>query len=182
MSMLASYVRRTGPLAAIVDRKYRERVAAGIIKPQFNESSRVEHFPVLKETEDDWTRDHAQNMIPDDLLSASYAKETRVSLREIIDAVCDEFELPMSDILSSRRTKDIIIPRQIVMYLAKQLTPMSFPAIGRLIGGRDHSTVMHGCAAIERKMEDQEVAYRIDRVKRRLPLGCHGPSSCYWGC
>ena len=181
MSLLASYVRHTGPLAAIVERKYRERVSAGIIKPQFNESPRVEHFPVLKDTEDTWTREPAPNMIPDELLAASPAKETRVSLREIIDAVCDEFELPMSDILSSRRTKDLIIPRQIVMYLSKQLTLMSFPDIGRRIGGRDHSTVMHGCAAIKRKMEDEEIAYRIDRVKRRLPLGCHGPSSCYWG-
>jgi chromosomal replication initiation ATPase DnaA len=57
--------------------------------------------------------------------------------------VCRYFNIPKTDLISSRRTKNLVIPRQVAMYLAKTLTLKSLPEIGRRMGDRDHTTVLH---------------------------------------
>lgn len=66
------------------------------------------------------------------------------SIHRIIGAVCLKYNIARNDLLSARRTTNIVRPRQIAMYLAKTLTLKSFPEIGRRFGGRDHTTVLHG--------------------------------------
>lgn len=75
---------------------------------------------------------------------------TRVTIQEIQRAVADYYSMPRSEMLSARRTWNIVRPRQIAMYLAKRLTLRSLPEIGRRFGGRDHTTVLHAIRKIER--------------------------------
>lgn len=77
------------------------------------------------------------------------ANDRRVTVDEIQRQVADYFNIKLSDLLSSRRARQIARPRQVAMYLCKQLTSKSLPSIGRKFGGRDHTTVMHAVKRIE---------------------------------
>lgn len=75
------------------------------------------------------------------------------------------------DICASRRTKEVVLPRQIAMYVCKALTPKSLPEIGRMIGGRDHTTVLHGVRKIEWLIrKDSSVAQDVAEIINSL--GC----------
>ena len=74
-----------------------------------------------------------------------------------------------ADLLSSRRTANVVRPRQIAMYLAKMLTPRSLPEIGRRFGGRDHTTVLHAVRKIEALVDgDKALAEEIELLKRLI--------------
>ena len=67
------------------------------------------------------------------------------------------------------RQREVARPRQVAMYLSKQLTPRSLPEIGRRFGGRDHTTIMHGIRKIEELMgSDRQIAEDIDLLRRLL--------------
>jgi chromosomal replication initiation ATPase DnaA len=66
-----------------------------------------------------------------------------ITIRAIIFAVCKHFCLDRTDLISNRRTKNLTVPRHIASYLARSLTKKSYPEIGRYLGGRDHTTIMH---------------------------------------
>lgn len=84
------------------------------------------------------------------------------TIRDIQRAVCGRFAgVSVNDINSPRRSPDVILPRQIAMYLARELTMKSFPTIARAFGDRDHSTIMYGV----RKIENLSIA---DACLRRL--------------
>jgi chromosomal replication initiator protein len=71
--------------------------------------------------------------------------------------------------VSNRRTRVIVKPRQIAMYLAKTLTPRSFPEIGRRFGGRDHTTVLHAVRKIEELISgDTKLSHEIELLKRLI--------------
>lgn len=75
------------------------------------------------------------------------------------------------DLKSARRTKDVVKPRQIAMYLAKSLTLRTLPEIGRRFGGRDHSTILHAFRKIEGLVKtDPDVAAKIEQIKSSLPV------------
>ena len=83
--------------------------------------------------------------------------------------VCEHYNLRMSDMVSARRTRSIARPRQMAMYLAKKLTPRSYPEIGRKFGGRDHTTVLHGVRKIEELItQDSQVAEDALLLERKL--------------
>jgi hypothetical protein len=67
----------------------------------------------------------------------------------IMRVVSEHYNVSKRDILSERRTSTVVLPRQIIMFLAKNLTTMSLPSIGRLMGNRDHTTIMYGISKIE---------------------------------
>ncbi len=69
--------------------------------------------------------------------------------QDVLDAVSTYYDLAMEDLLGPRRTRNVTVPRQLAMYLSRKLTPASLPRIGEALGGRDHTTVLHGCAKIE---------------------------------
>lgn len=90
-------------------------------------------------------------------------------IRAILALVSEEYGIPVVDILSRRRSAPVIIPRQIVMYLARCLTFRSLPEIGRMIGGRDHTTVFHAIKRINERMEKSEkFSAKIGAFKERL--------------
>lgn len=84
------------------------------------------------------------------------------SIRDIQRAVCEHYDVKLIDMLSSRRTANIVKPRQIAMYLCKKLTLHSLPQIGRRFGGKDHTTVLHSVQKLDRLCpRDAEIAHDI---------------------
>ena len=97
------------------------------------------------------------------------AHDRRITIDEIQRKVAEHYNLRMADMHSARRARNVARPRQVAMYLAKQLTARSLPEIGRKFGGRDHTTVMHAVRKIEELMEeDAQIAQDVDVVRRAL--------------
>jgi chromosomal replication initiator protein len=93
----------------------------------------------------------------------------RVKIEDIQRTVARHFNVSRADMLSSRRTANVVRPRQIAMYLAKMLTLRSLPEIGRRFGGRDHTTVLHAVRKIEALSDkDKTLAEEIEILKRML--------------
>ena len=93
----------------------------------------------------------------------------RITIEEIQRSVCAYFKLDKSDMVSKRRLRAVARPRQIAMYLAKEMTPRSYPEIGRRFGGRDHSTVIHAVRVIEGlRVTDSEIDADIAAIRRAL--------------
>jgi chromosomal replication initiator protein len=101
-----------------------------------------------------------------DLLKAN---DRRVTIEEIQKRVAAHFNIRVSDMESARRARAVARPRQVAMYLAKQLTSRSLPEIGRKFGGRDHTTVMHAVKKIDELREgDPSFAEDVDLLRRML--------------
>jgi chromosomal replication initiator protein len=93
----------------------------------------------------------------------------RVKIEDIQRVVARQYNVSRSDLLSSRRTANVVRPRQVAMYLAKTLTLRSLPEIGRRFGGRDHTTVLHAVRKIEGLVgADMALAEEIEILKRQL--------------
>jgi chromosomal replication initiator protein len=93
----------------------------------------------------------------------------RVKIEDIQRIVARQYNVSRADLLSSRRTANVVRPRQIAMYLAKTLTLRSLPEIGRRFGGRDHTTVLHAVRKIESLVgNDNALAEEIELLKRLL--------------
>jgi chromosomal replication initiator protein len=113
----------------------------------------------------DLTLETTQELLQD-LLRAN---ERRVTIDEIQRRVAEHFNIKMAEMTSSRRARVVARPRQVAMYLAKQLTQRSLPEIGRKFGGRDHTTVMHGVRKIEELMiSDRALAEDVGLLQRML--------------
>ena len=94
---------------------------------------------------------------------------TKVTLDDILNQVSGFYEVAIDDLLGPRRTRDIAVARQVVMYLARDLTDMSLPQIGQALGGRDHTTIMHGCDKISALFEkDDGMRHQVLDIKKRL--------------
>ncbi len=91
------------------------------------------------------------------------------SLADITAAACQHFDLTPAELISSSRVPRIAWPRQVAMYLARELTPSSLPAIGRHFGGRDHTTVLHACRRTAARVStDQTARTTVDNVRAQL--------------
>ena len=102
-----------------------------------------------------------------DLLRARETK--RPKIEDIQRVVSQHFGVTKQDLVSARRTRTIVRPRQIAMYLSKTLTPRSLPEIGRRFGNRDHTTVLHAVRKIEKMANaEPQVAEDIETLKRLL--------------
>ena len=77
-----------------------------------------------------------------------------ISIETIQKSVSEYFRVPISELRAKKRNKNIVLPRQVAMYLSRQLTNMSLPEIGNAFGGKDHTTVIHSCKKIEREIEN----------------------------
>ena len=116
-------------------------------------------------TKTDITLETTQEVLQD-LLRAS---DRRVTIDEIQRQVAEHYNVRIADMHSARRARNVARPRQVAMYLAKQLTPRSLPEIGRKFGGRDHTTVMHAVKKVEELIaEDASFAQDIDVLRRTL--------------
>ncbi len=101
-----------------------------------------------------------------DVLKAS---DRKVTVEEIQRKVSEHYNIRLSDMIGPKRVRNYARPRQIAMYLAKQMTSRSLPEIGRRFGGRDHTTVMHGVKRIEElKALDSQIADDLELLRRAL--------------
>ena len=80
-------------------------------------------------------------------------KNKEITIEEIIKVTCSYYNIKVSEIKSSKRVKTVVLPRQIAMYLSRQLTNSSYPEIGEKFGGKDHSTIIHAIKKIEKIIE-----------------------------
>ena len=97
------------------------------------------------------------------------ANDRRVTIEEIQKRVAEHYNIRQSEMYSSRRARAVARPRQVAMYLSKQLTSRSLPEIGRKFGGRDHTTVMHAVRKIEElRVTDNSFAEDIELLRRML--------------
>lgn len=93
----------------------------------------------------------------------------RVRIEDIQRVVAKHYNVSRQELVSNRRTRVIVKPRQIAMYLSKTLTPRSFPEIGRRFGGRDHTTVLHAVRKIEELIAgDTKLSHEIELLKRLI--------------
>ncbi len=111
------------------------------------------------------TLDLAQDCLAD-ILRAS---DRKVTIEEIQRKVAEHYNIRLSDMIGPKRMRAVARPRQVAMYLSKQLTPRSLPEIGRRFGGRDHTTILHGVKKIEELMAtDSQLADDLAMLKRLL--------------
>ena len=97
------------------------------------------------------------------------AQASVISLSNIQKTVADYYQLKLTDLLSQRRTRSLARPRQVAMALSKELTEHSLPEIGEAFGGRDHTTVLHGCRVIQGLREsDGKIREDWDKLVRKL--------------
>lgn len=96
----------------------------------------------------------------------------RVTIQQILEQVSKDFGARAADIQGKRRTKSVALPRQVCMYLARELTGHSLEEIGGYFGGRDHSTVLHACKAIGNlRQEDPQLRQMIEQIADNLQRG-----------
>jgi len=133
----------------------------------------------VRELEGGLNRLVAYAALNDRTIDVAFAEETladmfragrrRVTIDEIQKRVSDHFKIRQAEMVSARRARVVARPRQIAMYLSKQLTPRSLPEIGRRFGGRDHTTVIHAVKQIEKlRAADTEIDADVRSLLRSL--------------
>lgn len=111
------------------------------------------------------TLDMAKNVLRD-LIGD---KKKIVTMEDIQEAVCTQFHVKMTELKSRRRSKTLVHPRQIAMYLCRELTDASYPEIGRHFGGKDHTTIIHACRQVAKaKDTDQTLHATLESLKEQI--------------
>ena len=97
------------------------------------------------------------------------SKRKVITTEDIQDVVATRFHIKISDIKSKRRTKTLVYPRQIAMFLCRDLTDASFPEIGRDFGGKDHTTIIHACKQMK-KLQEKDATFRatLESLKEEI--------------
>jgi hypothetical protein len=100
------------------------------------------------------------------------AATTYPSIRKTIIAVAQAYRVPPIDMMSARRTMDVVMPRQVAMYLAKTTTLRSLPDIGRQFGGKDHTTILHAVRKIAARMAvDDAFRAKVEALRSSIEAG-----------
>lgn len=103
------------------------------------------------------------------LLGTSHTRPKHISARQIIERTARHFQIPLEDILGPKRDKDIVVPRQVAMYMLRSELHLSFPKIARELGRKDHTTAIHSIEKIERESRlDADIRTAISQIKERL--------------
>lgn len=96
-------------------------------------------------------------------------KRKVITIEDIQEVVANRFHIKISDLKSKRRTKTLVYPRQIAMFLSRDLTDASFPEIGRDFGGKDHTTIIHACKQMQKSQEsDTALRATIESLKEEI--------------
>jgi len=152
---------------------------------EYNLSDDIIHFIASKvqknvrELEGSLNKIHAyyksNNSIPDlekakELLKNLIVRPPkRVSSSKILETVAEFYEIPLEDIIEGGRKKELVKPRQISMYLLREELHESYPSIGKKLGGRDHTTVIHACDKVEHNRQlDEGLVMELNLIKERL--------------
>jgi chromosomal replication initiator protein len=103
------------------------------------------------------------------LVTQGWRRPRVISVPQIQEAVARHFGLKTQELLSKKRSRSVAFHRQVGMYLARRLTNLSFEEIGRLFGGRDHTTILYACERIEKQLrEDRTLASGIEEITQVL--------------
>ncbi len=96
-------------------------------------------------------------------------KERVIGLDEIIKLVADHFQIKISEIKSKKRTKNLVQPRQVAMYICRTVAGGSFPEVGKAFGGKDHTTVLHACRQVnERRANDIKFDAEVEALVKAI--------------
>lgn len=119
-----------------------------------------------------FTNSELTDDVVENTIESILVKNTKVITSKLImQVVCKFFNIKVSDIVSDKRSNSVAFPRQIAMYLCREIANLSFPAIGRDFGGRDHSTVLHAYSKIKDEYEkNPETKDLIDDIKKTLSI------------
>ncbi len=115
-----------------------------------------------------------RNLVPDvaiaqALLGASKTRPKHISAKQIIERTAKYFQIPLEDILGPKRDKDIVVPRQVAMYILRSELHLSFPKIARELGRKDHTTAIHSVEKIEKEVNfDSDIRAAVSEIKERL--------------
>jgi len=102
-------------------------------------------------------------------LPAGFHTSPHISVSDIQEAVAAHYGIPAIEMRSERRSRAVSWPRQDAMYLARELTPYSYPRLGAFFGNRDHTTILHGVRRVEKRIaESEEYLSRINTLRERL--------------
>ena len=102
-----------------------------------------------------------------DILSGE--KHRQITAGMIMQTVCEYFSVTIEDLTSATRKREITVPRQIAMYLTRDLTAMSLPQIGTAFGNRDHTTVLHACSVVGKGIQDSdEMAAQVNDLRQMI--------------
>jgi chromosomal replication initiator protein len=104
------------------------------------------------------TPDLAQDVLKDVF---PQGESTQISIERIQELVCDRFGVTHDELTGDRRSQNIVYPRQVAMYLSRELTDSSLPRIGKEFGGRDHTTVIHATSKISRLIREDRSVYNL---------------------
>ncbi|HEX2032637.1 MAG TPA: chromosomal replication initiator protein DnaA [Chloroflexota bacterium] len=122
------------------------------------------------------TVEHVSALLADVLGPAPVASRRRVSCEEVLLAVATTFGVPVEALRARRRDKGIVLPRQVAMYLMREETGASLSEIGAELGGRDHSTIVHGCARVSAALAgDQRLGDYVKAARQLLASGQGAP-------
>jgi len=103
------------------------------------------------------------------LLGAAQTRPKHLSARQIVERTARHFQVPLEDILGPKRDKDIVVPRQIAMYMLRSELHLSFPKIAHELGRKDHTTAIHSIEKIEKESkQDNDIRAAITQIKERL--------------
>jgi len=92
-----------------------------------------------------------------------------ISVEMVLETVADFFTVPVSELKTKKRHKNIVLPRQIAMYLSRQLTTLSLPEIGKAFGGKDHTTVLHAYKKIEKEiLNNNDIKHNVTTLLETL--------------
>ena len=92
-----------------------------------------------------------------------------ITSKHLMDVICDFYNLEMEDLLGKTRERRIAMPRQVLMYLMREEMKNSFPSIGKELGGRDHTTVMHACKKIRKEVENNlQLKQELETIKQNV--------------
>lgn len=103
------------------------------------------------------------------IIGKGHARPKHISPKNVIEKTAKYFQVPLEDILSSKRDKDIVVPRQVAMYMLREELHMSFPKIAQELGRKDHTTAMHSVEKISREIGlDNTIKSAVTGIKERL--------------
>ena len=107
--------------------------------------------------------------IASSLLGSAQSRPKHISAKQIIERVARHYQIPLEDILGPKRDKDIVVPRQVAMYMLRSELHLSFPKIARELGRKDHTTAIHSIEKIEKEaLQDADIRSAISSIKGKL--------------
>lgn len=103
------------------------------------------------------------------LLSSARMRPKHVTPKQVIDRTAKHFQITLNELMGPKRDKDIVVPRQIAMYLLRSELHLSFPKVARELGRKDHTTAIHSVEKIEKNINlDQSIRQHVNEIKERL--------------